>query len=63
MPAPCTKYIGGVAGAVVLELTTKMTIQRFQSHCGSNVSLSDNNTVARRIRGYDKMVLYSLSSW
>ena len=27
-----------------------MTIQRFRSRCGKNISLSDNNSVAERLR-------------
>ena len=28
-----------------------MTTQRFNSRCGGNISLSDNNSVAERVRG------------
>ena len=33
-------------------MTEEMTTQRFHSRCGENISLSDNNTVARRVGYY-----------
>ena len=35
-----------------------MTTQRFHSRCGKNISLSDNNTVARRVGSYDNGIVF-----
>ena len=35
------------------------TAQRFHSRCGENISLSDNNTVVRRIGGWKNGIVFT----
>ena len=37
----------------------KMTTQRFNSRCGKNISFSDNNTVAERVRTIDNGIVFA----
>ena len=36
-----------------------MTTRRFHSRCGKNISLSDNNTVAERVEGFDNGIVFT----
>ena len=36
-----------------------MTTQRFHSLCGKNICISDNNTVARRVRSWNNGIVYT----
>lgn len=40
-------------------LSLKMTAPRFHSRCGENISLSDNNTVARRVGGIENSIVFT----
>ena len=40
-------------------LSLKMSTQRFHSRFGKNISLSDNNTVAERVRGWDNGIVFT----
>ena len=35
------------------------SIQRFHSRCGGNIILSNNNTVARRVKSYDDGIVFT----
>ena len=37
----------------------KMSTQRFHSRCGKNITLSDNNTVARRVRSFSNGIVFT----
>ena len=43
----------------VFEMATTTLTQRFHSRCGVNISLSDNNTVARRVRSWDNGIVFT----
>ena len=36
-----------------------MTSHRFHTRCGKNISLSDNNTIAGRVDGYDNGIVFT----
>ena len=36
-----------------------MTTRRFNSRCGENIRLSDNNTVAERVRGATNVTVFT----
>ena len=40
-------------------LRPNMTTQRFHSRCGKNIRLSNNNTVAERVRGYCDGIVFT----
>ena len=37
----------------------RMTTQRFHSSCGKNIRLSDNNTVAERVKSYNNGIVFT----
>ena len=44
---------------VTVSRAASTSTQRFHSRCGENISLSDNNTVARRVRKNDGGIVFS----